>query len=112
MKFKRKNLVIVLILVFISILGYLFIRITNPTMKAIVINATENYLLVMDEKDQSPLYIGLPNDTNLQLKQGQEVLIYFEPVICKNLTYPASIDRKYIKKIRILKEKSNIRNSY
>lgn len=109
MKFKRKALIIVLILlVIVCILGYICIKIFNPTMKAVVLKVYENYILVMDVKDKSLLNIGLPKDNNLQFEEGQEVLIYFTYYTIIQESYPASINKEFIKKVRILKDKSNI----
>lgn len=109
---KRKTLVIVLILfIIICILGYIFIKITNPTIRAVVVKANDTSLLVIDVKDKSPYYIGLPTDVNLQFKQGQEIMVYCKYTNIINDTYPASISNKSIKKVKILKEKSNTRNT-
>lgn len=112
---KRKTLVIVLVLfIIICILGYIFIKITNPTKRAVVVKVNDQYgksLLVIDVKDKTPYHIGLPTDINLQFKQGQEIMIYHKCDMIVELSYPSSISSKYIKKVKILKEKSNIRNT-
>lgn len=109
---KKKTLAIILILfIIICILGYIFIRITNPIIRAVVVKADEKHLTVMNAKDESPYYIYLPTDINLQFKQGQEIMIYCKYHTIIEDTYPASISNKYIKNIKILKEKSNIRNT-
>lgn len=114
---KRKVLVIVVVLfIIICILGYIFIKITNPTIRAVVVKANDTSLLVIDVKDKSPYYIALPTDINLQFKQGQEIMVYFKYVSPAESgtiadSYPASIYNKYIKDVKIIKEKSNIRNT-
>lgn len=111
-KMKKKTLVIILILIIIiCILGYIFIKITNPTIRAVVVKANDTSLFVIDVKDKSPYYIGLPTDINLQFKQGEEIMVYCKYNTIIQQTYPGSISNQYIKKIKILKEKSNIRNT-
>lgn len=109
MKSKRKTLIIILIVfLVVCILGYICIKIFNPTMKAVVLKVHENSLLVMDEKDRSLLNIDLPKDINLQFEEGQEVLIYFTYDTVILSTYPGFIDSEFIKNIKILNNKSNI----
>lgn len=82
-------------------------KIFNPTMKAVVLTVYENSILVMDKKDKSLIFIGLPKDINLHFEQDQEVLIYLTYDTVIQMSYPASINSNFIKNIRVLKEKSN-----
>lgn len=109
MKSKKKALIIILIVFVITcILGYICIKLFNPTMKAVVLTVHENSILVMDKKDKSLTYIGLPKHIDLQFKQGQEVIIYLAYNTIIQTTYPASINSNFIRNVKILKEKSNI----
>lgn len=109
MKDKRKILVIILILfVIICILGYIFIKITCPNIRAVVVKPAEKYLTVMDIKDEGLYIIFLPDDINLQFKQGQEIVINCKYGTIIEQSLPASIREQYIEKIKIIKEKSNV----
>ncbi len=108
MKLSVKILITIVMLLIIFILGYVFIR-SRLTIRGVVIKSNEKNVLIMDVKDESPLYIGLPENVNLQFKEGQEVIVYlgYNTVIIE--TYPGSIDSQFIKNVKIIKEKSNIR---
>lgn len=77
-------------------------------MKAIVVKVGENYLGVMElDGTNSNLYdIGYSQDNNINFKQGQEILIYydFETIILQ--ASPGKIMSDDIKDIKIIKEKS------
>lgn len=108
---KKKIFIIVFLMIFICIPTYAFIRMAHPNMKAIVLECNgNNYLFVMDIKTKTPYYIGLPENMNIQFKDGQEIIVYFNCPIIIQESYPASISSEFVKTVKILKEKSNIRN--
>ncbi len=77
----------------------------SSTIKAVVVNP-EKGLLVMGTENTNELYsVNYQNKENIEFKQGQEILIYFDGVVLE--TYPAQITN--IEKIEILKEKSDIK---
>lgn len=77
----------------------------SSTIKAVVVNL-EKGLLVMGTENTNELYsVNYQNKENIEFKQGQEILIYFDGVVLE--TYPAQITN--IEKIEILKEKSDIK---
>lgn len=110
---KRKKLTISLIILAIITILVCLVIIINTVMKAIVVKYNPEYsqLLVIDKKNKQPYYISLPPDINLQFKQGQEIKIYFK-LTGANIeqTYPISINSQNIKKIKILKNKSDTRH--
>lgn len=109
MKLSAKILITIVILLIITfILGYVFIR-NRLTIRGVVIKSNEKNILIMDVKDESPLYIGLPENVNLHFKEGQEIIVYLEYNTVIIETYPGSIDSQFIKDVKIRKEKSNIR---
>lgn len=108
MKNKRKILIIIL-LITICALGYVVIKIANPTIRGVVIEATKRNLTFMDVKDNRLLYnISIPENNKLQLKQGQEILVYYKYGSIIEQSLPAHIRTEDIKKITLLKEKSDI----
>jgi len=109
MKNKGKTLVIVLIIfIIVCILGIICIKITYPTIRAVVVKPAEKYLIVMDVKDEALYDISLPVDNDLQFKKGQEVSIYCKYGTIIEQSLPASIREEYINKIKIVKEKSSV----
>lgn len=75
------------------------------TIKAVVVKP-EKGLLVMGTENTNELYsVNYQNKENIEFKQGQEILIYFDGVVLE--TYPAQITN--VEKIEILKEKSDIK---
>ena len=77
----------------------------KATIKAVVVKADKNNLLVMGLENRAELYsIGLNNIENTEFKKGQEVLIYFNGDIME--TYPAQPCG--VGKIEVIKEKSDI----
>lgn len=112
MKSKKKILIIILpLIVAICVLGYIIIKIINPTIKAVIVKPTENHLTVMDIKNEDLYYIFLPEDIKLNFKQGQEILVYCKYDTLIEHSNPASISEQYVKKIKILEENSNVRNT-
>lgn len=114
---KKKKIIIISLIVLIAIILtilislYIFIR-HQLTIKGIVIEYNEseiyqNNILVYEEDKKTLTYIGLPENTNLKFKPGQEVRIYLLPYTVINMTYPGSIDSKHIRKIKIIKENAN-----
>lgn len=74
-------------------------------MKVVVVKVSKNHLLVMETEDTASLYsIGITDEENIEFKQGQELLIYFDGMVME--TYPAQLGN--IGKIEIIKEKSDI----
>lgn len=74
-------------------------------IKVVVVKVNEHNLLVMEKEGTTALYsIGLKNKENIEFKQGQELLIYFNGMVME--TYPAQLGD--IGKIEIVKEKSDI----
>lgn len=106
MKKKRKNLIIIL-LVTICVLGYFFIRIINPTIRGVVIKTNNQNLTFMDVKDKELYNISIPQNNNLQYKQGQEILVHYKYDAIITHSLPIKIRTEDITKITILKEKSN-----
>ena len=81
---------------------------TKATIKAVVVKVDENHLLAVGIENGTELYsIGLKNINDIQLKKGQEVLIYFNGDVME--TYPAQLGN--VEKIEILKEKSEVQIS-
>lgn len=77
----------------------------SSTIKAVVVKP-EKSLLVMGTENTNELYsVNYQNKENIEFKQGQEILIYFDGVVLE--TYPAQITN--VEKIEILKEKSDIK---
>lgn len=77
----------------------------SSTIKAVVVKP-EKGLLVMETENTNELYsVNYQNKGNIEFKQGQEILIYFDGVVLE--TYPAQITN--VEKIEILKEKSDIK---
>lgn len=109
MKNKSKILIIIILLVTICVLGYIFIQTDNSNMRGVVIKAEEKSLTIMDVKDEGLYYVSIPENNKLQFKQGQEILIYFNDYAIIEQSYPANIGKEDIEKIRILKEKSNVK---
>ena len=109
MKNKSKILIIIILLVTICVLGYIFIQTDNSNMRGVVIKAEEKSLTIMDVKDESLYYVAIPENNKLQFKQGQEILIYFNDYAIIEQSYPANIGTEDIEKIRIVKEKSNVK---
>lgn len=72
------------------------------TLKAVVVKVNDNNFLAMGIENGTGLYsIGLDN---IELKKGQEILIYFNGNIME--TYPAQLGD--VGKIEIVKDKSDI----
>jgi len=108
---KRKNVLVIIIFVIIFfILGLLVIsnRWVDNTIRAVVIRVDEKYLEVMElVEDNWNLYtIKYSTNDNINFKQGQEILIYYneESIIEQS---GGTISKNDIKKIKILKEKSD-----
>lgn len=77
----------------------------SAQIKAVVVKANENSLLVMGIGETSSLYsVGFTSEGNIRFKQGQEILIHFNGTIMQ--TYPAQLGD--VRKIEIIKEKSDV----
>lgn len=106
---KRKKIlvivaiIILILLVLISIL--LKLKEDGPIykMELIIVKANENNILAM-ELDGSLYNIGTKEYSNLEFKNGQKILIYFNGLILQS--YPAQLGN--IKKIKIIEEESNV----
>lgn len=105
-KTKIVAIFLIILIIIIFILAYIFIR-SKLTIKAIIIQCYENSILVYEEKNRTLTSISLPKNINLKFKPGQEVIIYLSANTCITLSYPASIDSIFIKKIKIIKEDGN-----
>jgi len=107
MENKKKSLIIILVIV-ICVLGYVFIRNINSTIRGIVVKVNGTSIIVMHAKDETLYTISIPENNNLQFKQGQEILVHYKYGTIIEQTNPAEIRKEDIKKITILKEKSNV----
>ncbi len=77
----------------------------EATLKAVIVRADENHLLVMGVSNGAELYsIGLKDFTDSTYKKGQEILVYFDGNVMES--YPAQLGN--IGKIEIVKDKSDI----
>ena len=77
----------------------------QATLKAVVVKVNENNLLAMGIENGTELYsIGLKNIKDIELKKGQEILIYFSGYVMES--YPAQLGN--IGKIEIIKDKSDV----
>ena len=71
-------------------------------LKAVVVKVNNNNFLAMGIENGTELYsIGLDN---IELKKGQEILIYFNGDVME--TYPAKLGN--VGKVEIIKDKSDI----
>ena len=74
------------------------------TLKAVVVKVNDNNFLAMGIEKGTGLYsIGLDNIKDIELKKGQEILIYFNGDVME--TYPAQLGD--VGKIEIVKDKSD-----
>ena len=77
----------------------------EATLKAVIVRADENHLLVMGVSNGAELYsIGLKDFTDSTYKKGQEILVYFDGNVMES--YPTQLGN--IGKIEIVKDKSDI----
>lgn len=103
--------IIALVAVILVTVGYSKIKYygkdnMSATTKAVVVKVNEKNLAVMEiGKTNSLLYVGLKNAEDMEFKQGQEILIYFDGIILT--TYPGQLSN--VGKIEIIKEKSNVK---
>lgn len=115
MENKRKKInimlstVLIILVIFsfgVAVVKYLIDNHMLVTMKAVVVKVKENSLMLWDMKDQKyGLYRGVyAKEDNIELKQGQEILIYYDGTI--STIYPGIIDN--IGKIKIIKEQSDL----
>ena len=106
---KRRNIIIIVVLVFVMILTLWITGIipkkTNisSTMKAVVIKVKENSLMVMGIENIGLCSVSFADEGNIGFKQGQEILIYFDGMVAAS--YPGQIHN--VGKIKILKEESD-----
>lgn len=74
-------------------------------MSAIVVKTDDKWMYVIEKDNLSELItIGYKNQEDVEYKQGQEILIYYDGIIMES--YPAQLGN--IEKIEIVKEDSNI----
>lgn len=109
MKNTKKILIIIILLVTICALGYAFIRIDDSDIRGVVIKAEEKYLTIMDVRDEGLYYVAIPENNNLQFKQGQEILVCFNDYAIIEQTNPAIIGTEDVEEIKIVKQKSNVK---
>ena len=107
MKNKRKILIAIL-LITICAGGYVFIKITNPTIKGVIIKVNDKNLTFMDIKDEGVYNISIPENNAIQFKKDQEILVKYKYNTIIEQSFPANIKTKDIENITILKEKSNV----
>lgn len=116
MKNKKKvviiSLILAIIILAICIACIVCIKIFNPSIRAVVVEAYQNTsykdsIIVMDINDKVLYIVTLPKEINEQFKQGQEVLIYTNGEGIIKMSSPAYIDSDCVKKIEIVKENSN-----
>ena len=113
----KKGLKIVSVVFIIAIVAFLlwsYLKINSEqkqeetnyyTKKAVIVKTAEKYLSVMGLEGPYDLYnISYEKEDNINFKQGQEIIIYYDGTIQE--TFPASIP--HIQKIEIVKEKSDI----
>lgn len=106
---NTKKILIIILLVTICIIAYIFIKIANPTIRGVVIKVNDKNLTFMDAKDGSLYSTTIPQNSNLQFKQYQEIFVYLEHDAFIDQSSINTIKNGSIKKIKILKEKSNIK---
>ena len=76
----------------------------KATIKVVIVKVNNKHLLAMGIEATTGLYsVGFKQE-NIEFKQGQEVLIYFDGTVME--TYPAQLGN--VEKIEIIKEKSDI----
>ena len=102
------GIVILLISVFF-IVNYKYETFENSNMKetksAIVVKVNEKCLSVMGIENTSDLFtVSYANENNIEFKQGQEILIYFDGMVLSS--FPGQIHN--VGKIEIVKEESDV----
>ncbi len=107
MKNKTKVIIIMLIIIAIAVLAIIVESILNPKIRGIVVRPHERSIMLMDLKDQGLYSIGIPDEINTKLKQGQEILVYLDYETIIDQSNPAIISSNGVKKIKVLKEQSN-----
>lgn len=102
---KRLKIILVILLIIIVLIGIFgMMNLSSATISGVVVKVEDNNLLIMNIDDSKELYSVGTREDDVEFKQGQEVLIYFDGTILT--TYPAQIGN--IRKIKIVKEKSDI----
>ena len=102
---KRLKIILVILLIIIVLVGiFWMMNLSSATIRGVVVKVENNNLLIMNIDDSEELYSVGTREDDVEFKQGQEVLIYFDGTILT--TYPAQIGN--IRKIKIVKEKSDI----
>ena len=102
---KRLKIILVILLIIIVLVGIFgMMDLSSATISGVVVKVEDNNLLIMNIDDSKELYSVGTREEDVEFKQGQEVLIYFDGTILT--TYPAQIGN--IRKIKIVKEKSDI----
>ena len=110
---KRKRIIIAVIIIILILLVLISILLklkkdgplynSKTTIEVIVVKTDENSLLAMG-LDSSLYSIGTKDYSNLELKKGQKLLIYFDGIVLES--YPAHLSN--ITKIEIIEEESNV----
>lgn len=96
-------IICIILIIGIALIGTYCYRYMNA-IRAVVVNVKDNYLAVMGTKDNDLYTVSYSKDNNINFKQGQEILIYFDGMIAQS--YPAQIHN--VNKVDIIKEKSDI----
>lgn len=94
-------MIIVAIIAIVAIAVITIINLTTPTLKAVVVKVYDNSMIVEGDN------VGLTSvgfKENIGFKPNQEVLIYYDGIILSS--YPGQLS--HVKKIKIVKEKSDI----
>ncbi len=98
MKNKTKVIIIMLIIIAIAVLAIIVESILNPKIRGIVVRPHERSIMLMDLKDQGLYSIGIPDEINTKLKQGQEILVYLDYETIIDQSNPAIISSNGVKK--------------
>lgn len=102
----KKKLFVIFLIVILILVALIFLRINNSVrkMSGAIIKVEEKDLIVLSE-DEGVFKISFSKDGNIGFKQGQEVKVYYTDKIIDSI-WPAPI--RNVKKIEIIKEKSDI----
>ena len=102
---KRLKIILIILVITIVLIGiYWTANLSSATISGVVVKVENNNLLIMNIDGSKELYGVGTREEDVEFKQGQEVLIYFDGTILT--TYPAQIGN--VRKIKIVKEKSDI----
>lgn len=96
---------IIIIIIFVSV--YIYIK-NQLTIRAVIVEYNESWIFVMNVQNKEPLYIHLPENTNLKFEKGQEIIVSCIYGGASFGTYPKTITSESIKEIKIIKKYSDI----